>query len=74
MHRRARSGTSVGDRQPAAAGALAGFFLLAALLVCVGLGLALGWAAGSTVAGGVAGAVVGVPLSFYLLARQYRNL
>ena len=64
----------MGSRRPGASGALAGFYLLAALLVCVGLGLAIGWAAGSIVAGGAAGAVIGVPLSFYLLARQYRNL
>jgi hypothetical protein len=64
----------MGDKPPAASGALAGIYLLSALVVCVGTGLVLGWAAGNIVAGGAAGAVVGIPLSFYLLFRQYRNI
>jgi 4-hydroxybenzoate polyprenyltransferase len=64
----------VKERRPAASGALAGFFLLAALIVCVGSGLGLGWLAGHVAAGAVAGAVVGIPLSFYLVYRQYRDI
>ena len=61
-------------KRPAASGALAGFYLLSAIVVCVALGLAAGWAAGNITAGAVAGAVVGVPLAFYLVYREYRNL
>jgi hypothetical protein len=53
---------------------LAGFYLLAALAVCVGIGLLIGWAVGAPVAGAVGGAVVGVPSSFYLVYREYRDL
>jgi hypothetical protein len=61
-------------RRPASSGALAGIYLLSALAVCVGLGLAVGWAVGNPVAGAVAGAAIGVPLSFYLVYREFRNI
>jgi hypothetical protein len=64
----------VNGKRPAASGALAGFFLLAALVVCVGLGVLAGWAVGQVVAGAVAGAAVGIPLSFYLVYREYRDI
>ena len=49
-------------------------FLLAALIVCIGLGLGAGWLAGNIVAGALVGIVFGVPLSFYLVYRQYRDI
>jgi uncharacterized membrane protein len=64
----------VGARRPAAAAAFAGFYLLAALIFCVGAGLLLGWLAGSIVIGGIVGALLGVPLSFYLVYREYRDI
>ncbi|HET7428953.1 MAG TPA: hypothetical protein VFJ66_05840 [Gaiellales bacterium] len=64
----------MGEQRPAASAATAGMFLLAALIVCIGLGLGVGWLAGSIVAGAVVGLVVGVPLSFYLVYRQYRDI
>jgi hypothetical protein len=60
--------------KPSASGATAGFFLLAALIVFVGAGLVVGWAIGYPVAGGAVGAVIGIPVSFYLVYRQYRDL
>jgi F0F1-type ATP synthase assembly protein I len=64
----------MGEQRPAASAATAGMFLLAALIVCIGLGLGVGWLAGSIVARAVVGLVVGVPLSFYLVYRQYRDI
>jgi hypothetical protein len=64
----------MGEQRPAASAATAGMFLLAALLLCVGLGLGAGWLVGSVVGGGAVGAVIGIPLSFYLVYRQYRDL
>ena len=61
-------------KRPAASGALAGFYLLSALAVCVGLGLVAGWAAGNLAAGAIAGAVVGIPVSFFLVYREYRDI
>ena len=61
-------------KRPAASGALAGIYLLSAIAACVALGLVIGWAAGNLAAGAVAGAAVGVPVSFYLVYREYRNL
>ncbi len=64
----------MGARRPAATAVFAGLYLLSALLFCVGVGLGLGWLAGSIVAGGVGGAVIGIPLSFYLVYREYRDI
>jgi hypothetical protein len=64
----------MGEQRPAASAATAGMFLLAALLLCVGLGLGAGWLVGSVVGGAAAGFVIGIPLSFYLVYRQYRDI
>jgi hypothetical protein len=62
------------ESRPDASAAGAGMFLLAALLLCVGLGLGAGWLLGSPAVGAVIGAVVGVPLSFYVVYRRYRDI
>jgi hypothetical protein len=49
-------------------------FLLAALILCAVLGLGAGWLAGNALAGAAAGFAIGVPLSFYLVYRQYRDI
>jgi F0F1-type ATP synthase assembly protein I len=64
----------MGEQRPAASAVTAGMFLLAALIVCIGLGLGIGWLAGSIVGGAIVGLVLGVPLSFYLVYRQYRDI
>jgi len=64
----------MGEQRPAAAAATAVMFLLAALIVCIGLGLGAGWLMGNIVAGALVGLVFGVPLSFYLVYRQYRDI
>src|SRR6185503_8737255 len=58
----------------APSGAMAGFTLLAVLLLCVGIGLGIGWAAGSAAVGAAVGAVIGIPASFYIVYRTYRDL
>jgi hypothetical protein len=60
--------------RPAASGATAGFTLLAALVLFVGIGLAIGWAAGSPAVGAAVGAAIGIPASFYIVYRTYRDL
>jgi hypothetical protein len=62
------------DRRPAASGATAGVFLLSALVVCAALGLGAGWLAGHAYVGAAVGFAVGVPVSFYLVYRQYRDI
>ena len=47
----------------------AGGVLLAALLLCIGLGLLIGWAAGSA---GI-GALVGILAGIAAVYRRYRN-
>ena len=59
--------------KPAASGAMAGIYLLAALALFVGIGLGVGWLAGAP-AGGAIGAALGVPFSFYLVYRRFRDL
>jgi hypothetical protein len=49
-------------------------FLLSALVVCTGVGLAAGWAAGHPLVGASIGFAIAVPLSFYLVYRQYRDI
>lgn len=66
--------THVNDRRPAATAGLAGMYLLAALILFVGLGLGAGWLFGNLAAGAIVGVVLGVPVSFYLVYRKYRNL
>lgn len=53
---------------------MAGFTLLAVLVLCVGIGLGIGWAAGSAAVGAAVGAVIGIPASFYIVYRTYREL
>jgi hypothetical protein len=64
----------MGEQRPAASAATAGMFLLAALIVCIGLGLGVGYLVGNIVVGALIGVVFGVPLSFYLVYRQYRDI
>jgi Na+/glutamate symporter len=49
-------------------------FLLAALITCAAAGLGIGWLAGSPTVGVIAGGMVGIPVSFYLVYRQYRDI
>jgi hypothetical protein len=49
-------------------------FLLGALVLCVGLGVAVGWLGGNPLVGGAVGAAIGIPLSFYLVYRRYRDI
>ena len=60
--------------KPAASGATAGIYLLAALALCVGIGLGVGWLAGAPAVGGAIGLAIGVPFSFYLVYRRFRNI
>lgn len=62
------------DKRPAPAAALAGFYLLAAIVTCVGIGLGVGWLLGAPAVGAVIGAVVGLPLSFYLVYQRYKDI
>jgi hypothetical protein len=64
----------MGEQRPAASAAGAGFYLLVALILCVGLGLGAGWLLGNVLVGAAVGFVIGVPLSFYLVYRQYREI
>jgi hypothetical protein len=60
--------------KPAASGALAGIYLLAALVLFTGIGLGVGWVAGHPGVGAAVGAAIGIPASFYLVYRTYRDL
>jgi hypothetical protein len=60
--------------KPAASGATAGIYLLAALALFVGIGLGVGWLAGNPAVGGGIGAAIGVPVSFYLVYRRFRDI
>jgi hypothetical protein len=60
--------------KPAASGATAGIYLLAALALFVGIGLGVGWLAGKPAIGGAIGAAVGIPFSFYLVYRRFRDI
>jgi membrane protein implicated in regulation of membrane protease activity len=62
------------EQRPTARAAGAGMYLLAALIVCAALGLGAGWLAGNALAGAAVGFAIGVPLSFYLVYRQYRDI
>ena len=65
----------MGEQRPAARAAGAGMFLLAALIVCAGLGLGAGWLLrAARWQERSVGFVIGVPLSFYLVYRQYRDI
>jgi hypothetical protein len=49
-------------------------YLLSALVICAALGLGAGWAAGHAAVGAAIGFAIGVPISFYLVYRQYRDI
>jgi F0F1-type ATP synthase assembly protein I len=51
----------------------AGGVLLAALLLCIGLGVLIGWAAGSAGIGALVGAIVGILAGIGAVYRRYRN-
>jgi hypothetical protein len=64
----------VQGKRPAASAASAGMFLLGALVLCVGIGVAAGWLGGYPYVGAAVGASIGIPLSFYLVYRRYRDI
>jgi hypothetical protein len=49
----------------------AGGVLLAALVVCIGLGVLLGWAAGAAGIGALVGAIVGILAGIGAVYRRY---
>ena len=49
----------------------AGGVLLAALVVCIGLGVLVGWAAGAAGIGALIGAVVGILAGIWAVYRRY---
>ena len=49
----------------------AGGVLLAALIVCIGLGVLLGWAAGAAGIGALVGAIVGILAGIGAVYRRY---
>jgi len=49
----------------------AGGVLLAALIVCIGLGVLLGWAAGAAGIGALVGAIVGILAGIAAVYRRY---
>ena len=51
----------------------AGGVLLAALLVCIGLGALVGWAAGSAGIGALVGAILGILAGILAVYRRYRD-
>jgi F0F1-type ATP synthase assembly protein I len=51
----------------------AGMLLLAALVICIAVGVLIGWAAGSWALGALGGAVVGIPAGVFAVYRRYRG-
>lgn len=51
----------------------AGGVLLAALLVCIGLGVLVGWAAGAAGIGALVGAILGILAGILAVYRRYRD-
>ena len=51
----------------------AGGVLLAALLVCIGLGALVGWAAGAAGIGALVGAILGILAGILAVYRRYRD-
>lgn len=52
----------------------AGGVLLAALLVCIGLGVLVGWAAGAAGIGALVGAILGIAAGTLAVYRRYRDV
>ena len=51
----------------------AGGVLLAALVLCIGLGALIGWAVGSAGIGALIGAIIGILAGIVAVYRRYRN-
>jgi hypothetical protein len=51
----------------------AGGVLLAALLLCIGLGVLVGWAAGAAGIGALVGAILGILAGILAVYRRYRD-
>jgi hypothetical protein len=51
----------------------AGGVLLAALVLCIGLGVLVGWAVGSAGIGALVGAIIGILAGIAAVYRRYRN-
>lgn len=51
----------------------AGGVLLAALVLCIGLGALIGWAVGSAGIGALVGAIIGILAGIVAVYRRYRN-
>jgi F0F1-type ATP synthase assembly protein I len=51
----------------------AGGVLLAALLVCIGLGVLVGWAAGAAGIGALVGAILGILAGILAVYRRYKD-
>ena len=51
----------------------AGGVLLAALLVCIGIGVLIGWAAGAAGIGALIGAILGILAGIVAVYRRYRG-
>jgi len=51
----------------------AGGVLLAALLVCIGIGVLIGWAAGAAGIGALIGAILGILAGILAVYRRYRD-
>jgi hypothetical protein len=47
--------------------------LLAALVLCIGLGALIGWAVGSVGIGALVGAIIGILAGIVAVYRRYRN-
>lgn len=60
-------GTSPSSFDPAGAGGV----LLAALIVCIGLGLLVGWAVGAAGIGALVGAIVGILAGIGAVYKRY---
>jgi len=51
----------------------AGGVLLAALLLCIGIGVLIGWAAGAAGIGALIGAILGILAGILAVYRRYRD-
>jgi F0F1-type ATP synthase assembly protein I len=61
--------TTTSSFDPAGAGGV----LLAALVVCIGIGALVGWLAGSAGIGALVGAIFGILAGIVAVYRRYRN-